>query len=138
MDAPFSRFFVDLAGRLTGQLTLRLFLQPIMSTLFAIKDGVKDAAEDKPAYPWSLFTDPENRLDRIRECWKAVGKIAIIAVVLDAVYQIMVFRWFYVGEALVTAVILAIVPYVLLRGSVDRIAHWWIRRGSSPTRRRGI
>jgi hypothetical protein len=138
MDAVISRFFEDLAGRLTGPLTLRLFLQPIMSTLFAVKDGIKDAAEGRPAYLWSLFTDPENRVGRIRECWKAVGKIAILALVLDAVYQIMVFRWFYVGEALVTAVILAIVPYVLLRGIANRVAHWWMGRGPSATRRRGI
>lgn len=138
MDGTFSRFFEDLAGRLTGPLTLRLFLQPSMSTLFAIRDGIKDAAEDRPHYLWSLLTDPTDRADRIRECWKAVGKIAILAVVLDAVYQFIAFRWFYVGEALVTAVILAIVPYVLLRGVVDRVARWWMRRWPPVARRRGI
>ena len=138
MDVFFSRFFEDLAGRLTGPLTLRLILQPIMSSIFAIKDGIKDAAENKPAYLWSLFTHPEGRAERIRQGWKAVGKIAILALVLDAVYQIMVLRWFYVGEAVVTAVILAIVPYVLLRGVVDRIALWWMRRVPSSARRRGI
>src|SRR5450432_2182736 len=133
-----SRFFEDLAGRLTGPLTLRLFLQPTMSTLFAIKDGIKDAAENRPPYLWSFFAHPEDDAGRIRECWKAVGKIAILALVLDAVYQFMVFRWFYLGEALVTAVILAIVPYALLRGIVNRVARWWMRRGHAATHRRGI
>ena len=67
-----------------------------------------------------------------------MGKIVILALVPDALYQIMVFRWFYIGEALVTAVILAIVPYVLLLGVVDRIGQWWMRKGISVARGRGI
>jgi hypothetical protein len=41
-------------------------------------------------------------------------------------YQVLVFRWLYPVEAMVTAVILAIVPYVLLRGVVNRVARTWI------------
>jgi hypothetical protein len=50
-----------------------------------------------------------------------VGKVFIIAMILDAVYQFIVVRWFYPGEALVVAVVLAIVPYVLLRGPANRL-----------------
>ena len=44
------------------------------------------------------------------------------AIVIDVVYQFIVFRWFYPGEALVVAFVLAIVPYLLVRGPVNRIA----------------
>jgi hypothetical protein len=40
---------------------------------------------------------------------------------MDAIYQYMVLRRFYLGEALVTAFVLAILPYILIRGPVDRI-----------------
>jgi hypothetical protein len=43
-------------------------------------------------------------------------------VVLDAVYQYIALRWFYPGEAVLVAIILAIIPYLLVRGPVDRIA----------------
>ena len=41
---------------------------------------------------------------------------------MDAIYQFMVLRRFYVGEALVTVFVLAVLPYALIRGTVHRIA----------------
>jgi len=45
----------------------------------------------------------------------------VLAVVLDAIYQIIVSRFVYPGEAIVVAFVLAIVPYVILR-LVTRLA----------------
>ena len=44
-----------------------------------------------------------------------------MAVVLDGVYQFLVLRWFYPGEALLVAIILALIPYVLIRGLFTRL-----------------
>ena len=52
-------------------------------------------------------------------------KVFILAVVPDVIYQYLVLRWFYLREALIVAFIPALVPYLLIRGPVDRIA----RRG---------
>ena len=45
----------------------------------------------------------------------------ILAMVLDSIYQLIVHRGVYVLELLLTATVLAIVPYVLIRGTVNRI-----------------
>ena len=58
----------------------------------------------------------------LRDGWKSVGKVFVLALVLDAVYQVMVLRFVYPGEALVVALLLAIVPYLVLRGLVTRLA----------------
>ncbi len=58
----------------------------------------------------------------VKEAWKRIGKIFILAVVLDVVYQLIVLHFVYPGEALIVAFILAIVPYVLLRGPAMRVA----------------
>jgi hypothetical protein len=63
-----------------------------------------------------------------------VSKVFIMAVVVDCVYQWIVFRWVYPFEAMVTAVILAIVPYVLLRGAVNRVTRMWMRPGNEVSR----
>jgi hypothetical protein len=42
--------------------------------------------------------------------------------VIDVVYQIVELKWVYLGEALIIAQIVALVPYILIRGLVDRIA----------------
>ena len=121
MEDTFTRFFNDVFGRLDGPLHLRFFLQPGMAILFAIRDGLRDAREGRPAYFWSLFTEPALRHDLLRDGWKSISKIFIIALVLDVIYQIIVLHWFYPFETLLVAVLLALIPYVLVRGPVNRI-----------------
>ena len=121
MEEILSRIVENLVGRMHGPLTFRLLLQPIMATIYAVRDGKKDARMKQPPYFWALFTDPGHRRDMVREGWKSVGKVFILAIVIDAVYQYLVFRWFYPGEALVRAIILAIVPSLVIRGPVNRL-----------------
>ena len=47
-------------------------------------------------------------------------------VIIDCGCQWLVFRWIYPVEAMVTATLLAIVPYVALRGVVNRVARMWL------------
>jgi hypothetical protein len=58
----------------------------------------------------------------LRQAWKDIGKVFLIALILDVIYQLIVHRAVYLLELLLTAVTLAIVPYVLLRDPISRIA----------------
>jgi len=123
MDDLVNRFVTDLVGRLTGPMTLRLFLQPAVAILLATRDGIKDAREGRPPHFWRIMTGPPDaRRRRLAETGRAVLKVVIMAVVLDCVYQWIVFKWIYPFEAIVTAIVLAILPYLFLRGTVNRIA----------------
>jgi len=125
------RVWDDLIGRVTGPFKFRLILQPLMALFFAVRDGLRDAREGRSAYFWSFFTEPTLRTGRLLEGWRAVGRVFIFAIVIDAVYQYVVRRWFYPGEAVITAIILAFIPYVVLRGPVGRIANLWRRRSAA-------
>ena len=94
----------------------------MMATIFAVRDGLKDGRQGRPAYFWALFTATGSRKDLIHDGWRSVSKVFILACVLDVVYQIIVHRWVYPGEVLLVAVILAVVPYLLIRGPVNRIS----------------
>jgi len=122
MEGLFSRIIEDLVGRVSGPMQFRLILQPVMAAVFAIRSGLKDAKASKPPYFWALFTNPDSRADMVRDGWKSVGRVFILAIALDAIYQFIVFRWFYPGEALLVSAILALIPYLLIRGPVTRIA----------------
>ena len=122
MEDLFSRIDGDLVGRVSGPMKFRLILQPVMAAFFAIRSGLKDARENKPPYFWAMFTNPESRVDMMRDGWKSVGRVFILGIMMDVVYQLIVFRWFYPLEALLVAVILAFIPYLLIRGPVNRIA----------------
>jgi hypothetical protein len=122
MDPVIARVAHNLVERVTGPMHFRLLLQPGMATFFAIRDGLKDARECKPPYFWGLFTHKGEREEMVKNGWKSVGKVFILAIALDVVYQLIEHRWtVYPGEAVLVAIILAIVPYLLIRGPVNRI-----------------
>jgi hypothetical protein len=122
MDDIWMRIMDNMANRVSGPMKFRLLLQPVMASIFAILAGLKDAKAGKPPYFWALFTNPGERSAMIKDGWKGVGKVFLLALVLDVVYQIIVERFVYPGEALIVAFVLAIVPYLLLRGLVTRLA----------------
>ena len=122
MEEIFGRFVEDLLARVSGPMKLRILLQPVIASIFAILAGLRDAKAGKPAYFWALFTQPDQRVEMLKDGWKAVGKVFVLAMVLDVIYQLIVQRWVYPGEVIIVAFILAIVPYLILRGLVNRIA----------------
>ncbi len=130
MEELWLRVGENLIGRLSGPMKFRLILQPLMAILFAVRSGLKDAREGRPPYFWGVFTHRGQRRAMLRDGWKSIGRVFILAIIIDAVYQIVVFRWFYPFEALIVALILAIVPYLLVRGPVNRVAR--LRPKRSP------
>jgi hypothetical protein len=44
----------------------------------------------------------------IREGWRYVGKLFVAAVLIDSLYELIVFRWIYPGQALIVAIVLAL------------------------------
>jgi hypothetical protein len=121
MDEILKRVWEDLIGRSTGPMNVRLILQPIVASILAIRAGLADAREGRPPFLWAAATDPAHRQKLLRQGWKDVGRVFILACVLDAIYQLIAQRRVYPLELLIVATALAIVPYVLLRGPVARI-----------------
>lgn len=122
MDHMWTRVGQDLIARVSGPMKFRLVLQPVMASIFAIRSGLNDARTGKPPYFWALATDPGHREDMMKDGWKSVGKVFILAIVLDVVYQIIVRHFVYPGETIIVAFVLAIVPYLILRGLITRVA----------------
>ena len=122
MNDIWMRILENMAGRVSGPMEFRFVLQPVMAVIFAVFAGLRDARKGKPPYFWSLLVDPVHRNDIIKDGWKDIGKVFILALVLDVIYQIMELRFIYPGEAIIVAVVLAILPYLIVRGLVTRIA----------------
>ena len=121
MFDPLSEYLTNWTARLDGPLHFRFILQPLMAILFAARDGRRDALAGRGPYGWALLTDPAHRRYLIQDGWKGIGKVFVLAIVLDAVYQLIAWHRLKPMGALMTAVILAVVPYVLLRGPVNRL-----------------
>jgi hypothetical protein len=115
------RILENLADRLTGPMSFRFILQPAVASVFAIVAGLDDARRGRRPYLWAILTEPANRAALVKEGWTRIGKLFLVAIALDLAYQVVVLE-VYPGEALVVAVLLAIAPYVILRGVVTRAA----------------
>lgn len=122
MHDVWTRLVENMADRVTGPMKFRLVLQPVMASIFAIRAGLADAKAGRSPYFWALVSDPAQRDYMIKDGWKSVGKVFILALVLDVVYQIIALHFVYPGEAILVAFILAIVPYLILRGLASRLA----------------
>jgi hypothetical protein len=125
------RVWDDLVARPGGPMTFRFLLQPIMASLFAIRDGIKDARTGRSPYFWTVMTDKAKRNARLKEGLKATARIIILGLIMDAIYQFRVLGTFYPGEAIIITLLLAFIPYLLLRGPVERIAKRWIAHDKS-------
>lgn len=120
MDHMWARVGSDLIARVTGPMKFRLVLQPAMACFLAIRAGIADGKNGKPPYFWALLWNPDHRLFMIKEGWKSIGRVFLLAIAMDVVYQIIVRRFVYPGEAIIVAIVLAIVPYLIVRGLVTR------------------
>jgi hypothetical protein len=119
---PISQAVADLLGRASGPMHFRLVLQPLVASVLAVRAGLRDAKAGQPPYFWALVTDAEHRRQFLASGWKDVSKVFVLALVLDTAYQLIVMHEFHVVQTLVVAVGVALLPYVILRGPVNRIA----------------
>jgi hypothetical protein len=125
------RVWHDLVKRPDGPMSFRFILQPCMAAIAALHDGVNDARTGRAPYFWTLLTNPSELLDRLGEGLVATARVLLLGLVMDSVYQLIEFESFYPAEAVIVAIALAFVPYLLLRGPIARIARLWIRGPSA-------
>lgn len=119
----FQRMWSNLTERPSGPMAFRFILQPSMAAAAAIRDGVHDARTERSPYLWTILRQPEKRIARLREGLDATARIVLLGLTMDVIYQVTVFNMFYPVEALIIALLLAFVPYLLIRGLVARVWH---------------
>jgi hypothetical protein len=112
----------DLVEEPSGPMRFRFILQPSMAALLAIRDGHKDAQTGRSPYFWTVLWKSDERMGRLREGLNATARIILLALAMDLIYQLLVLKTLYPNEAVVIALLLAFVPYLLIRELVVRIA----------------
>jgi hypothetical protein len=93
-----------------------------MAALVAISDGHKDAQTGRSPYFWTVLWKSDERMGRLREGLNATARIIVLAFTMDLIYQLLVLKTLFPNEAVVIALLLAFVPYLLIRELVVRIA----------------
>jgi len=126
--ALLSRSVHELFGRVHGPLNFRLVVMPTVVVILAIRAHLKDVKAGKPVFLGAFITSPTERRRLLRSALKDVGKVVVVALVLDTIYQIIALRTFHPGQTIIVAVVCVAIPYALVRGPVTRLAHYLRRR----------
>jgi hypothetical protein len=129
-----TRFWHDLLARPSGPFAFRFLLQPTMAAIAAIRAGLIDARTGRSPSVLALWTEPAERARRLSEALSATGRIFLLGLAMDGIYQFVVLKKFYPLEALVISLALAVMPYFLIRGPVARVARWWHSRHGADHR----
>lgn len=114
------RIISHLGDRPSGPMALRFIIQPVVATLLAFRDGTRDARTGRSPYFWTVLSNPEERGARLREGFKATAKVIGLGLALDVIYQVIVFKRFYPGEAILVSLI-PFAFYLVLRGPFARL-----------------
>jgi hypothetical protein len=119
-----ARIWQNLLDRPSGPMTFRFILQPIMAAIAALYDGVKDARTGRSPYLWTMLTNPAKLGGRLHEGLISTARVMLLGLCMDVIYQAIEFKTFHPAEAAIIALLLAYVPYLLIRGPVARLARW--------------
>jgi hypothetical protein len=121
----FSREFLDdLPARFTGRGRLRFLLQPTIAILLGVRGGLTDARAGNPPYLLGLLVAGDHRREQLRSGVAAIRNLLAMGILLDLVFQLVLYRSVHPGAALAIGPILICAPYALSRALSNRVARW--------------
>ena len=69
-----------------------------------------------------MLTRPAERAGRLNEAMVDTSRIMLLGLIMDGIYQYIEFDTFHPAEAVAITLVLAFLPYVVLRELVARVA----------------
>ena len=126
----FSRQFLEeLPARFTGRGRLRFILQPTIAILLGLRGGLRDARAGHPPYLFGLIFAGGRRRELLRSGLAAIRNLLAAGIILDLVFQLVLYRSVHPGAAVVIGPILICAPYALSRALSNRVARWSLGKG---------
>jgi len=116
------QFIEDMLSRLSGTGRLRFILQPMTALLVGMRDGIRDSRVGYPPFLSGLVFQRGHRIDLLRSAFASVRDLVAIAIILDVISQLLIFKEVHPGAALVLGPVLIAVPYSISRALANRIA----------------
>lgn len=124
----FSRQFLEeLPQRFTGPGRLRFILQPMVAIVLGIHGGLADAKAGNPPYLLGLLFGAGRRRELLRSGVAAIRNLVALGIIMDVVFQLVLYRSVHPGAALVVGPILICLPYAVSRALTTRVARGMVK-----------
>jgi hypothetical protein len=122
----FSRQFLEeLPQRFTGPGRLRFVLQPAFAIFLGLRGGVADARAGNPPFLFGLLFDARHRRELLRSGVATIRNLLAFGIILDIVFQFVLYGSVHPGAAVLIGPILICAPYAIARAVTRRAAGWW-------------
>jgi hypothetical protein len=118
----FSRQFIEeLPQRFTGPGRLRFILQPMVAIVLGIRGGLRDAKAGNPPFLFGLLFSAGRRRELLLNGVAAIRNLVAMGIIMDIVFQLVLYRSVHPGAALVIGPILICLPYTVSRALTTRV-----------------
>lgn len=114
-------FLRDLPKRLKGPGRFRFIVQPAVAIFLGIRAGVADAKAGRRPYLLGLLLEHGQRLTILKEGLAQLSTLIAVAILLDAVSQLLILHRVFPGPALVVGPVLISIPYAASRAVSNRM-----------------
>jgi hypothetical protein len=122
MDLSLTALLDELTTRLsTGPFRFRLIMQPVMAAIVGARDGIADAKSGTPPFILSLMCRRAVSRTCLKTAIRHLTVPVLIATVLDATVQYIMFGHIRPLSAVIFGTILMSLPYSLARELSNRI-----------------
>jgi hypothetical protein len=122
----FSReFFEDIPTRLTGPGRFRFILQPAVAIFLGIRSGLVDARAGRPAYLYGIVFHRGHRRELVKSGFASIVNLLLMGILLDSIFQWVLFGASYPGAALIMGPVLIVAPYTAARALSNRVYGIW-------------
>jgi hypothetical protein len=119
----FSRDFLeDIPERLSGPGRFRFVLQPLLAIILGIRSGLTDAGAGRPPFLSGMIFHRKLRSELIKSAFTTLINLLLMGILMDSIFQWVIFGTSYPGAALVVGPLLTLVPYIITRALTNRFA----------------
>jgi hypothetical protein len=116
-----SQFLEELPQRFTGPGRFRFIMQPTLAILLGLRGGLVDAKAGNPPYLFGLLFDAGRRRELLRSGAAAIRTLLAMGIILDVVFQLVLYGAVHPGAALLVGPVLICLPYALSRALTTRL-----------------
>jgi hypothetical protein len=125
----FSHSFIDdIPKRMSGPGWFRLITQPFIAAILGCTSGFADTRSGRPPYISGVLFNRALRHELLKSGFNHLVNLLLMSILLDSVFQWMIFGSSHPGAALVVGPMLVAAPYCLARALANR----FMRLRNSP------